>query len=102
MKGKNMIEEIFSLMKELTGKTSEVSQSQGIGTKIDGERKEQSSSVAQTLGIKTKFEEEETQEEGQTLTEKEEDRKKNTRKWARKRSRRKGRCESEERKEKEV
>ena len=72
-----MIEEIFSLMKELSGKTSgqnvennfeevlkEVSQSQGIGTKIDGERKEQSSSVAQTLGIKWKVEElQETQEQ---------------------------------------
>ena len=65
-------------MKELTRKTSgqkvennfeealkEVSQSQGIGTKIDGERKEQRSSVAQkTLGIKRKVEQlQETQEQ---------------------------------------
>ena len=42
----------------------EDSQSQGLGTKIDGERKEQSSSLAQTFGIKRKVEElEETQEQ---------------------------------------
>ena len=140
---KQTIEEIFSLMKELTERTcgqkakenfeegqKEVVQSQESGTKIDGYREEQSISVSQTRGVKRKVEElqeieeqsfsdsqRNKKEEGegkikkkkarrngrQRLIEKVDDRKKRTRKCARKRRRNKGRCElSKEEEEQEV
>ena len=73
---KKTFEEIFSLMKELKGKTrgqkveknseeehKEVSQSQGSGTKIRKGREEQNTSAAQTLGIKRDVEEIQEKEE---------------------------------------